>query len=278
MNNSSQISKRSAGQFDPKNWLSEGDGLFASAAKTREIWANHRKTFSQTVRNRESRKRNCASDWNLLTGLPRASMLLLAYSVEIYLKAGMAKAYYGCSERMFERDVKERFGHKLVSMAKELAFDLKDGDETNLVLLRNMMLFDARYPVFVPEGTSYSDTINQQTERIWSSGNFEALSELASRVKQHSHTIDSDHNNPASFRSFTIDHDGYLVFRIGGNLPPRITYRVSSVQRSNCKTSWDEMQALFVTPQYPHLSRYWNRAWIYEDGEKKTYCRAQPLS
>ena len=94
LNNSSRISKRSAGQFDPNNWLSEGDGLFASAAKTREFWTNHRQTFSQTVRNRESRKRNCASDWNLLTGLPRASMLLLAYSVEMYLKAGMAKIGY----------------------------------------------------------------------------------------------------------------------------------------------------------------------------------------
>ncbi len=244
MNESSRISKRSAGQFDPKNWLSQGDGLFASATKTREIWTNHRRTFSQTVANRESRKPIRASDWNLLTGLPRASMLLLAYSLEMYLKAAMAKAYHGCCEKMFERDVKGRLGHNLVSMAKELLFDLKDGDETNLAVLKDMMIFDARYPVFVPDGASYADTLNQQTERIWSARTFKALSELASRIKQHSKNIDSDHSNPVSIKSFTIDHDGYLIFRVGGNLPPRITYRVSSVQKSYCKTSLRDMKAL----------------------------------
>ena len=278
MNKSSRISKRSAGQFDPKNWFSEGDGLFASAAKTRETWTDHRRAFSQTVRKRRSEKSDRASDWNLLTGLPRASMLLLAYSVEMYLKAGMAKAYYGCSARMFERDVKGRLGHRLVSMAKELAFNLKDGDETNLALLKDMMLFDARYPVFVPEGASYADTVNRQTRRIWSSSNFEDYSELISRIKQHSQLIDSDSSNPASCNSYRIDRDGYLTFRIGGNLPPRITYRVSLAPKSNCKTPPDEIKALFVSPQYPQLSRYWERAWIYEDGEEKTYCHAQPLS
>ena len=277
MNKSSRISKCSAGQFDPKNWFSEGDGLLASAAKTRQTWTGHRRAFSQTVRKRGSENPDRASDWNLLTGLPRASMLLLAYSVEMYLKAGMAKAYYGCSKRMFERDVKRRLGHRLVSMAKELAFDLKDGDETNLALLKDMILLDARYPVFVPEGASFADTVNQQTGRIWSSRNFEDFSELSSRIKQHSQSIDSDSSNPASCNSYRIDRDGYLTFRIGGNLPPRITYRVSSVPKSNSKTSPNEMKALFTAPQFPLLSRHWERAWIYEDGEKKTYCHAQPL-
>ena len=278
MNKSSRISKRSAGQFDPKNWFSEGDGLLASAAKTRETWTDHRRAFSQTVRKRGSEKLDRASDWNLLTGLPRASMLLLAYSVEMYLKAGMAKAYYGCSARMFERDVKGRLGHRLISMAKELAFNLKDGDKTNLARLKDMMLFDARYPVLVPDGASYADTVNRQTERIWSSANFEIFLELANRIKQHSQSIDSDSSNPASRDSYRIDHDGYLTFRVGGNLPPRITYHVSSVQKYNRKTTPVEMKALFVSPQYPQLGRYWERAWIYEEGEEKTYCHAQPLS
>jgi hypothetical protein len=80
-------------------------------------------------------------------------MLLLGYSVEMYLKAGLAKAYRGCSKEMFERDVKGRFSHKLPSLADEIAFPLQNGDEANLNLLRDMVLVDARYPVFVPEGT-----------------------------------------------------------------------------------------------------------------------------
>ena len=49
-------------QFDAKNWFSEGDGLLASAAKTRETWTDHRRAFSQTVRKRGSEKLDRASD------------------------------------------------------------------------------------------------------------------------------------------------------------------------------------------------------------------------
>ena len=279
MDPSERIPNRSDGQFDPKNLFDEGDGLLASSAKTREIWTNHRQTFSQTVQGRKLGNRDHLSDWNLLTGLPRASMLLLGYSVEMYLKGGLVNAYKGCSKEMFERDVKGRFGHNLVSLAKEIAFPFKDGDENNLTLLKEMILVDARYPVFVPNGASYADTVNQQTGKIWSDENYKAFTELANRVKAHSRTIDKDSKNPASLNSFNVHDDGYLTFRVGGNLPPRITYRLSSVQKQNCGTSPEDIEdikALFTEPQFDGLRHYWERAWIYEDGEKKTSRRAQP--
>ena len=276
LNHTQRISNRSAGQFDPKNWLAEGDGLLASAAKTRAIWTNHRSAFSQTIQERRSRDRDPSSDWRLLLGLPRSSMLLLGYSVEMYLKAGLVRAYCGCSEEMFIRDIKNRFSHKLVLIANEIAFDINHKDEQGLNLLSDMILFDARYPVSVPAGDSYTDTVNQQTERIWSSENFTTLTELANRIKAHSKKIDADSTNPASYRSFCVDHDGYLAFRIGGHLPPRITYRPSSIQKQSGKTAPADMEELFATSQFLQLKHYWKRAWIYEDGDEKTSCRARP--
>ena len=275
---SERISHRSTGQFNPDDWLKEGDGLLATSHKTREIWTSHQQTFSQTVQERKSGNRDRVSDWNLLTGLPRASMLLLGYSVEMYLKAGLAKAYFGCSEDMFERDVKGRFGHRLVSLAQEIAFPLKDKDETNLNLLKKMILVDARYPVVVSEGIPYAETINEQTRRIWSAENFEAFSELANRIKEHSQTIDADPNNPALHMPFNVDADGYLAFRVGGNLPPRITYKLSSGQKRDSKTSLDDIKALFPLPRFKILRDCWKYAWIYEDGERKTSLHAQPAN
>ena len=276
LDHSGRISNRSAGQFDPENWFTEGDGLLASSTKTREIWTSHRQTFSKTVQERKLGSRNRASDWNLLTGLPRASMLLLGYSVEMYLKAGLVKAYVGCSEEMFNRDVKGRFGHKLLSLANEIGFALKGDDGKDLKLLEEMIISDARYPVFV-RGESYADAVNQQTGRIWSSENFTAFTELANRVKEHSRTIDADRNNPAFHKSFKVDNDGYLTIRVGGNLPPRITYRLSSVQKCNCETSLDDIKALvddiktlLVSPLYRQLRSNWEKTWIYRDGENKT--------
>ena len=276
MNHSNRISNRSVGQFDPKNWFDEGNGLLASSEKIREKWVNHRQAFSQTVQERKFGDRDSAPDWNLLTGLPRASMLLLGYAVEMYLKAGLAKAYKGCSEEMFARDVKGRFGHKLVSLAKEIDFPLQGDDEQNLILLQGMVLVDARYPVFVPDGASYADTVNKQTGRIWSNENYEAFSELANRIKEHSRSIDKDSSNSAFLRSCNVDDDGYLAFRVGGNLPPRITYCLSSIQKQNCETSLEDIKALLASPRLKILGHYWERAWIYEDGEKKTWLRAEP--
>ena len=245
---------------------------------TRETWKTHRQTFSQNLRDRALENRDRSNHWNLLTGLPRASMLHLGYSVEMYLKAGLAKAYRGCSEQMFQRDIKERFSHKLVSLANEIAFPLNKKDVRDLKLLKNMILADARYPVFVPDGTSYTDAVNEQTERVWNSENFEDCTELASRIRDHSKKIDSDSNHPSSLEAYQMGDDGYFSFRVGGHLPPRITYRVSTIQKSHCQTSLDDIRALFPSSRYPLICHYWERSWIYEDGETRTRCLARPKS
>ena len=275
MDLSKRISKRSVGQFNSNDWLKEGDGLLASSVKVREIWTSHRDIFSETIRERKLGLRDSGLDWNLLEGLPRASMLVLGYAVEMYLKAGLVKAYWGCSERMFKRDVKGRFGHHLIRLANEVGFLLKDGDKGNFDLLENMVLVDARYPVFVSNDKCFGDVVNRQTGRIWSPENFEAFVALAERVKDHCRNVDEDSNNPACCDSVRVDSDGYLTFRVGGNLAPRVTYCLSSVQKRNGERSLDDIRKLCVS-QFPLAKSNWGYSWIYEDGEDKTSCRAQP--
>ena len=278
MDYSGRISIRSAGQFDAKSWLEEGDGLLASSAKMREIWEDHRRTFTNTVEERKRGTRVRASDWKLLMGLPRGSMLLLGYSVEMYLKAGLVKAYRGCCEKMFEGDVRGRYGHNMVFLAEEIGFPFKVEDRKNLNLLRDMVIADARYPVFSRSGAIYANEINRRTGEIWKAEKFGILTELANRVEEHARNIDADRNNPALCKSVKVDDDGYITFRIGGNLPPRITYRLSSVQKCKNEGSLDVIKALLVS-RFAWLSSYCERAWIYEDGEdkngkKKTWRRA----
>ncbi|MDR4483781.1 MAG: hypothetical protein R3B95_11310 [Nitrospirales bacterium] len=276
MNLLGRISNRSVGQFDPKNWLKEGDGLLASAKVVREKWIDLRQILSKNTPNSMSEKPPSTPNWNLLTGLPRSSMLLLGYSVEMYLKAGLTKAYYGCSIEMFERDVK-RFGHKLFSLAKEIHFDFKNGDADKFDGLEKMVLVDARYPVLVPDGQSYSDVVNEQTRRIWSIENFDDFYALGERVREHVRAIDRDSNNPAIMNSWQVDQDGYLAFRAGGRLPPRITYRLSSLQVEAGSTSLDDMKSLFPSNDYILLNHYWDSAWIYEDCVKTATRKAKTV-
>lgn len=71
------LSHRNSGQFDPTNWITEGDGLFASSKKVRAIWGEHRKAFSRIVSLSGRGQRPTVDDWSLLKGLPRTSMLSL---------------------------------------------------------------------------------------------------------------------------------------------------------------------------------------------------------
>ena len=204
MNISPRLSHRSEGIFDAQNWISEGDGLLASSQKVRETWAEHRKTFSENI----VHKRNVASDWPLLTGLPRSSMLLLGYAAEMYLKAGIVKAYIGCSHQMFDRDIKRLYRHNFPKMAEELKFSLSDGDREDLATLQNMVLADARYPIEIGDGGSYADAKNEQTSRIWNSDNYARLLELVNRLRAHSSLIDADCDCPCTYFSYQIDNDG----------------------------------------------------------------------
>jgi len=276
-----RLSHRSEAQFDPANWTKEGDGLMASSRKMRAVWAEHRANFADTIAQHMTGSTRRSDDWPLLTGLPRASMLLLGYAAEMYLKAGIAKAYRNCATSMFERDIKHRFGHKLVEMAQEVAFRLTADDRQGLDGLKDMVLVDARYPVFVPDGATYATTVNAQTSRIWSQDGYDTRVALVGRICDHVALIDADSSDAASFGSFTLDGDGYLAFRTGGHLPPRITYRVSSDMRPAGETAPADVRALLNGARFREVQRYWDRAWIYEDGisatgRPKTYRRQRP--
>ena len=245
----------------------------ASSRKIREIGDDHRQVFSTIEKGQETK-----CDWDLLKGLPRASMLLLGYSVEMYLKGGLVKAYLGCPEEMFQRDVR-CFSHKLIRLAKEIVFPLEKEDESNLKQLQNMILVDARYPVFVPEGATYADTVNQRTWKIWSQSAFDSFTELASRIRTHSGSINSNSKDPVFPISINVDEDGYVLFRSGGNMPPRITYRLSSEQKRSGRTSANDVKALIKKIKESRIIMpYWEHAWIYEDGETETRCHARPNS
>ncbi len=286
--NSPRLSPYSIGQFSSRNWLQEGDGLFASSRKARENWEDHRCQFSKTVANEGGLQfPERADDMALLTGLPRASMLLLGYAAEMYLKAGIAKAYMGCAESMFSRDIRKRFSHDFLLMAKELCFPLSQTDRENLKRLKEMVLVDARYPVGLEENDTFASAVNEQTSRIWSKDSYDELSDLVKRVKKHSILIDNDESNPSFRCAFSIDQDGYLAFRAGGHLPSRITYKISSDMRANSeKTTVSDIKAL-LHPEDARVTRilhYWDQSFIYEDGHMKqngnleTKCHGRPDS
>ncbi|MBL1431306.1 MAG: hypothetical protein COA60_007355 [Robiginitomaculum sp.] len=199
-------------------------------------------------------------------------MLLLGYSVEMFLKAGLVKVYRGCSEEMFTRDVQQMYGHKYLKIAEEIAFPFEAGDELYFQLLKTMVHCDARYPVIAESHSTYANRVNKITHDTWDTEKFMALVNLADRIRKHALKIDMDRYTPASVGSWKIDDDGYITTRYGGHLPSRITYCPSSQQIDDKKAECQNMKEL-----YHNLERLfgvtkpdWNTATIICDGKDKT--------
>jgi hypothetical protein len=272
-----QLSRESVGQFDAQEWVSEGDQLLASAKMMRIGWLVGMK------------RRLAASDrqidriWTMFEGPPKACILLLGYAVEMYLKAALTKAYYGCSEEMFDRDVRKRFGHELGEMAREIGFSVSTKDLADLRILKEMIVHGARYPIRERAPGSYT---RQQAERLWQSINrpeFTRLRILAIRIRKHALKIDMDGYDPAYFARRRIDSDGYVAFRSGGRLAPRISYRLSTEQRASGETSLKHVRDIVEEKIMVYPLLMWNYSLIQEDrllpdGTSRTVVVQHPAS
>ncbi len=285
MNTASHLSRVSAGSHNPTDWLKEGNGLLASSQEVRKLWRQTEESFWEEHRanpmpNPDGIRR--------IEGLPRASMLLLGYAAEMFLKAALAKAYFGCSTGMFDRDVKRRFGHDLKELSIEVAFPKTNGDDQGLKTLKQMILVDARYPI-TPEvdATKTADELNQHNAAmlnqrnapIWSNDCYERLVDLVERLREHAKKIDHDEQHPAQRFRWIIHDDGYLALRTGGHLPTRITFKISAVMRESNRTQPSDIKDLF-DPQSPNGARIhtrWGGAYILEDGKKRRqYTKVSP--
>lgn len=261
--------------FNPRPWLDEGDRLLATARINRSLFRRRRNRFPTNRDRTSTRHLDKAKLWNEVEGTARASWLLLGYAVEMYLKSGLAKAYAGCSESMFERDLKSRFRHNLPQIAQEIGFHANPEQQRLLSELRETLLA-GRYPLHASDGEEYMTSVNARTSNEWNEKIFRALIDLATRIRAHVARIDFDSNAPAFKRSVLVDADGYVAFRSGGHLPTRITYCLSSEQKSRGQTKAQDVISLLTEGNaLRFITSNWNSAEVYEDGENS---KGEPIT
>ena len=158
-----------------------------------------------------------------------------------------------------------QISHAFKKLAKEVAFDATERDRKDLGILQKMVLFSARYPVNPRENVT---VIHQQAERmhqVWSKSEFTRMRQMVLRIRAHVLRIDMDSFNPASVASIKLDADGYVTYRIGGHLPPRVTYKYSRVQREAGEGNLDALRALARDGQLLLLEHIWEQATFHED-------------
>lgn len=263
------VGTRGFGTFDAGAWIAEGDGLRTSAEAMRKLWRERKAAFSTDLHAAGGRAGPViARDWSAITGMPRASVLLLAYAVEMYLKAGVVKAFAGCSEASLDKYLRT-LGHRYEDISKEIEFPLNADDAKHFEALGQMVTTGARYPVAVGPGAApgYGGQAALENARIfpiWSERNFAEWLDLAARLRTHAQQIDGDPACSAHFGSQQIDSDGWIAWRRGGHLSPRIIWKPSSEQRKR-KTGRAELHAMMAREEELFLLPLhdWPRARVF---------------
>jgi hypothetical protein len=167
----------------------------------------------------------------------------------------------GCSKELFANEVKRRFGHNLRSIAAEIEYPLDDANTKHLADLQKVILSEGRYPFLSDTTQRDIERRNQRAVRFWDDTHFSALQALYRSVQAHVACLDQDSGNPASFFRVQIDHDGYYAFRCGGNLPPRMTVKYSSLQRKGRKNNQPALKRLITGyTKNPLILYYWDVA------------------
>ncbi|MEA9578792.1 hypothetical protein VC218_07640 [Xanthomonas nasturtii] len=207
------------GQADARAWVEEGDGLAATARSIRARWLLIKRKIKAGKIERLRHGQMVA-----LTGNPRASVLLMGYAVEMYLKAGLAQWLTHCPEALFLTDIRQ-YSHDYKRLADDLGIDAQIAPRDLLQFLSKAVTLEARYPASPREGETPIDATNRRTSDLWSDARFKAICLLVKKLRIHVVQMNSDRRNPRYSTGFGLESGGYIVMRVGGHLPSRVTVR-----------------------------------------------------
>lgn len=239
--------------FDKQSWIEEAGRHIRSASILR---ASRKRRKAALARNPQLGLKNVMA----MDAAVHSSFLLLSYSVELFLKAGLTRAYIGCSQDLFNRDVR-RFGHNLVKLAREIEYPLQSRTKKDLRDLQKIILSEGRYPFLSVDSVQHRKKVNQRAHKFWSDEKFREIQGLSESIRKHVQKIDGDSADPATFRNAAIDDDGYFSFRCGGRLTPRITVKYSSLQRSSRTNNKRALKRLVISHfQNPLIAHFWDSA------------------
>ena len=188
-----------------------------------------------------------------------SSYLLIGYAVELALKAGLTAVYTGCSRRLFRIDMQGRYRHDLVRMADDIDFPMSADQRRQLKYLGRVIVADGRYPPYANTAAEDIVRYNSRAVEFWSDENFRENVKLYRAISRHVFRIDGDERNPSSSYGRRIDADGYVAFRIGGNLRTRITVKYSTKQRQARRNNRRALRRLLRHDLL--VTQYWDQAF-----------------
>ena len=260
-----RLSKASVGEFNPNEWKSEGDSLLLSSRLLRARWLQNRRQLLKRLKDRSfGCAENIIADRYLIDidkSLSKSSILLVGYAVEMYLKAGLARFIVGCDEDLFAY-LSKNYSHHYLRLATFIQYPANNQTQEDLEALAAAVKHDARYPISLSKGDNYIDQINQRRKRQADNVKYRRYCALASDISAYSSRLAGSSQSPLSHATTQVDKDGYIAYRLGGSLPPIITFKLSSELKNEPSPHY-RLKHLAVG-EIPILKAIWDEAELYE--------------
>jgi hypothetical protein len=268
MKNQGRLTKASVGGFSASDWKSEGYSLLLSSKLLRYQWLQGRRRLIRRLRHENfGTVGHISYDLDLIDidkSLVKSSTLLIGYAIEMFLKAGLVRSLLGCSEELFTHLSKQKFSHNYLKIAKFIHLPLDHQSQEDLKALRSAVEFDARYPITVSDSECYIDKFNERRKRLSDNARYKRYRLLANRIEQHALKLAGSPKDMLATGFIEFDVDGYLCFRRGGSMPPRITFKLGTADNRNFASLTDLKP--YATSTKPDLGIIWDSAEIYEQG------------
>lgn len=222
------------GIYNKSNWLKEANRHLYSSCILHEHFLVLKKELSLLVKDKRENElgRNALSIHRVIDkieGSSKSSLLLLCYSVELFIKAALVCFHSDITKGDFEFLLRKVYSHKFELALGRMNFKLSDGERIIVKRMEKFVVDEGRYPITPIDNKEYYNQASRLSHEMWLSDKYNSWLSLAKKIGDFSALVDNDFNNRSKRMLYKMD-DGYFCFRVGGGLPPCITVRFSSEQ------------------------------------------------
>ncbi len=128
-------------------------------------------------------------------------------------------------------------------------------------MLEETIRYEARYPPFADNEKDATKRRNVRATNLWGDKDFDRRVIPVSDIRNHVAKLDQDADDPGITCSVGLDSDGYLAFRSGGHLKPRMTVKFSSLRRRNRQNNKRALKS-FIRKRAtnPMVMHHWDRS------------------
>lgn len=272
------------GIYNKLDWVKEADSKLTSARLLRGCASDKKKELEhlRILKKEQGMRPTSKEVFDILDvrdSANKSSILLLGYSIELLLKAGIVSLLIYAPKYLLEKKVRS-YSHALCEIAIDLHVELTEEEDNLLQLLSSYIVRETRYPVTAKSVQDYCNQVNSIAALVSSDVQFSLGVDLYNKIRNLITEIDGTPDNMKIYCRLEMEADGFVTFRIGGPLPPVFIIKYCSTQIEHHIDNLDTIKELLKDKNisnksiHSHLmEKSWDTAVFYRVSKKKGLSR-----